>query len=165
MEEKKSATKYTVEGYKELVDELNYLRGEKTEEVKKALAFARSLGDLSENSEYDAAKDEQGQVAARISELEELIREAVIIDESEMDENVVNLGSTILLYDEQFGEEVEYAIVSTNEADAINGKISDRSPIGAAMIGKTIGDEVEVETPGGVLRFRVLRVERTKNAV
>ena len=165
MEEKKSATKYTVEGYKELVDELNYLRGEKTEEVKKALAFARSLGDLSENSEYDAAKDEQGQVAARISELEELIREAVIIDESEMDEKVVNLGSTILLYDEQFGEEVEYAIVSTNEADAINGKISDRSPIGAAMIGKTIGDEVEVETPGGVLRFRVLRVERTKNAV
>ncbi len=165
MEEKKSATKYTVEGYKELVDELNYLRGEKTEEVKKALAFARSLGDLSENSEYDAAKDEQGQVAARISELEELIREAVIIDESEMDENVVNLGSTILLYDEQFGEEVEYAIVSTNEADAINGKISDRSPIGAAMIGKTIGDEVEVETPGGVLRFKVLRVERTKNAV
>lgn len=165
MEEKKSATKYTVEGYKELVDELNYLRGEKTEEVKKALAFARSLGDLSENSEYDAAKDEQGQVAARISELEELIREAVIIDESEMDENVVNLGSTILLYDEQFGEEVEYAIVSTNEADAINGRISDRSPIGAAMIGKTIGDEVEVETPGGVLRFKVLRVERTKNAV
>lgn len=165
MEEKKSATKYTVEGYKELVDELNYLRGEKTEEVKKALAFARSLGDLSENSEYDAAKDEQGQVAARISELEELIREAVIIDESEMDENVVNLGSTILLYDETFGEEVEYAIVSTNEADAINGKISDRSPIGAAMIGKTIGDVVEVETPGGVLRFKVLRVERTKNAV
>ena len=165
MEEKKSATKYTVEGYKELVDELNYLRGEKTEEVKKALAFARSLGDLSENSEYDAAKDEQGQVAARISELEELIREAIIIDESEMDEKVVNLGSTILLYDETFGEEVEYAIVSTNEADAINGKISDRSPIGAAMIGKTIGDEVEVETPGGVLRFRVLRVERTKNAV
>jgi len=165
MEEKKSATKYTVEGYKELVDELNYLRGEKTEEVKKALAFARSLGDLSENSEYDAAKDEQGQVAARISELEELIREAIIIDESEMDANVVNLGSTILLYDEMFGEEVEYAIVSTNEADAINGKISDRSPIGAAMIGKTIGDVVEVETPGGVLRFKVLRVERTKNAV
>ncbi len=165
MEEKKSATKYTVEGYKELVDELNYLRGEKTEEVKKALAFARSLGDLSENAEYDAAKDEQGQVAARISELEELIREAIIIDESEMDANVVNLGSTILLYDEKFGEEVEYAIVSTNEADAINGKISDRSPIGAAMIGKTIGDVVEVETPGGVLRFKVLRVERTKNAV
>ena len=164
MEEKKT-TKYTVEGYRDLVNELNYLRGEKTEEVKRALAFARSLGDLSENSEYDAAKDEQGQVAARISELEELIREAVIIDESEMDENVVNLGSTVLLYDEAFGEEVEYSIVSTNEADAINGRISDRSPIGAAVIGKTIGDAVEVETPGGVLRFRVLRVERTKNAV
>ena len=163
MEEKKT-TKYTVEGYRDLVNELNYLRGEKTEEVKRALAFARSLGDLSENSEYDAAKDEQGQVAARISELEEPIREAVIIDESEMDENVVNLGSTVLLYDEAFGEEVEYSIVSTNEADAINGRISDRSPIGAAVIGKTIGDAVEVETPGGVLRFKVLRVELTKNA-
>ena len=162
--EQKKTTRYTKEGYQALVDELNYLRGEKTEEVKKALAFARSLGDLSENSEYDAAKDEQGQVAARISELEELIQSAEIIDESEMDENVINLGSTILLYDEEFGEEVEYAIVSTNEADAINGRISDRSPIGAAMIGKTVGDEVEVETPGGMLRFKVLRVERTKNA-
>ena len=162
--EKKNTTKYTAEGYQALVDELNYLRGEKTEEVKKALAFARSLGDLSENSEYDAAKDEQGQVAARISELEELIQTAEIIDESEMDENVINLGSTIRLFDEEFEEEVEYAIVSTNEADAVNGKISDRSPIGAAMIGKTIGDEVEVETPGGTVRFRVLSVERTKNA-
>ncbi|MBE6724903.1 MAG: transcription elongation factor GreA [Ruminococcaceae bacterium] len=162
--EQKKTTKYTAEGYQALVDELNYLRGEKTEEVKKALAFARSLGDLSENSEYDAAKDEQGQVAARISELEELIQSAEIIDESEMDENVANLGSTILLYDEEFEEEVEYAIVSTNEADAINGKISDRSPIGAAMIGKTVGDEVAVETPGGTIRFKVLRVERTKNA-
>ena len=162
--EQKKTTKYTAEGYQALVDELNYLRGEKTEEVKKALAFARSLGDLSENSEYDAAKDEQGQVAARISELEELIQSAEIIDESEMDENVANLGSTILLYDEEFEEEVEYAIVSTNEADAINGKISDRSPIGAAMIGKTVGDEVAVETPGGTVRFKVLRVERTKNA-
>ena len=162
--EQTKTTRYTKEGYQALVDELNYLRGEKTEEVKKALAFARSLGDLSENSEYDAAKDEQGQVAARISELEELIQSAEIIDESEMDENVINLGSTILLYDEEFGEEVEYAIVSTNEADAINGRISDRSPIGAAMIGKTVGDEVEVETPGGMLRFKVLRVERTKNA-
>ena len=162
--EQKKTTKYTAEGYQALVDELNYLRGEKTEEVKKALAFARSLGDLSENSEYDAAKDEQGQVAARISELEELIQSAEIIDESEMDENVANLGSTILLYDEEFEEEVEYAIVSTNEADAINGKISDRSPIGAAMIGKTVGDQVAVETPGGTIRFKVLRVERTKNA-
>ena len=157
-------TKYTTEGYQALIDELNYLKGEKTEEVKKALAFARSLGDLSENSEYDAAKDEQGQVAARISELEELIQKAEIITENDVDENVVNLGSTIYLYDEEFDEEVEYAIVSTNEADPMNAKISDRSPIGAAMMGKTVGDEVEVETPGGILKFRINRVERTKNA-
>ena len=160
----KKTTKYTAEGYQALVDELNYLKGEKTEEVKNSLAFARSLGDLSENSEYDAAKDEQGQVAARISELEELIKIAEIIDESEIDENVANLGSTLLLYDEEFGEEVEYAIVSTNEADPMAGRISDRSPSGAAMIGKTAGDEVEVETPGGTLKFKVLKVERTKNA-
>ncbi len=162
--EKKKTTKYTAEGYQALVDELNYLKGEKTEEVKNSLAFARSLGDLSENSEYDAAKDEQGQVAARISELEELIKIAEIIDENELDENVANLGSTIRLYDEEFEEEVEYAIVSTNEADPMSGRISDRSPIGAAMIGKTAGDEVQVETPGGVLKFKVLKVERTKNA-
>ena len=163
--DKKKTTKYTEEGYQALIDEMNYLKGEKTEEVKKALAFARSLGELSENSEYDAAKDEQGQVAARISELEELIQTAEIINESELDENVANLGSTILLFDEEFEEEVEYSIVSTNEADPMNAKISDRSPIGAAMMGKTIGDEVEVETPGGLLKFRVLKVERTKNAV
>ncbi len=162
--EKSKTTKYTTEGYQALIDELNYLKGEKTEEVKKALAFARSLGDLSENSEYDAAKDEQGQVAARISELEELIQTAEIVSENDVDENVVNLGSTIYLYDEEFGEEVEYAIVSTNEADPMNSKISDRSPIGAAMMGKTVGDEVEVETPGGILKFRINRVERTKNA-
>jgi transcription elongation factor GreA len=162
--EKSKTTKYTTEGYQALIDELNYLKGEKTEEVKKALAFARSLGDLSENSEYDAAKDEQGQVAARISELEELIQTAEIVNENDVDENIVNLGSTIYLYDEEFDEEVEYAIVSTNEADPMNSKISDRSPIGAAMMGKTVGDEVEVETPGGILKFRINRVERTKNA-
>ena len=161
--EQKKTTKYTAEGYQALVDELNYLKGEKTEEVKKNLAYARSLGDFSENSELDAAKDEQGQVAARIAELEELIKQAEIVDESDIKEDVVNLGSTILVYDFDFDEEVEYAIVGTNEADPMKGRISDRSPIGAAVLGKTIGDEVTVETPGGELKFKILKVERTKN--
>ncbi len=156
-------TKYTKEGYQALVDEMNYLRGEKTEEVKQALAQARSYGDLSENSEYDEAKNEQAKVAARIAELEELITHAEIIDESELKEDVINLGSTVTAYDYDMEEEVEYSIVGTNESDPMRGRISDRSPIGSAMIGKTVGDIVDVTTPGGDIKFKILSVERTKN--
>ncbi len=161
--EQKQTTKYTEEGYQALVDELNYLKGEKTEEVKKNLAYARSLGDFSENSELDAAKDEQGQVVARIAELEELLKNAEIISESDMKDDVVNLGSTVVVYDYDMEEEVEYSIVGTNEADPMKGRISDRSPIGGALIGKTVEDEVTVDTPAGELKFKVLKVERTKN--
>lgn len=160
--EKKQTTKYTPDGYKAIVDELTYLKGEKTEEIKKNLAYARSLGDFSENSELDAAKDEQGQVAARISELEELIKNAEIIDESEIKADVVNLGSTVIVYDYDMEEEVEYSIVGTNESDPMKGRISDRSPIGAAMLGKRAGDEFVTVTPGGELKFRIIKVERTK---
>ncbi|MBE6711618.1 MAG: transcription elongation factor GreA [Clostridia bacterium] len=156
-------TKYTKEGYQALVDELNYLKGEKTEEVKQSLAQARSYGDLSENSEYDEAKNEQARVATRIAELEELITHAEIIDESELREDVINLGSTVLAYDYDMEEEVEYSIVGTNESDPMRGRISDRSPIGSAMIGKVVGDIVNVVAPGGELKFKILSVERTKN--
>ena len=160
--ENKKKTKYTEEGYDALINELNYLRGEKTEEVKKALAFARSLGDFSENSELDAAKDEQGQVAARIAELEELIKHAEIIKEDEIRDDVVNLGSSVRVYDEEFEEEVTYDIVGTNQADPMKGKISDVSPIGSALIGKKVGAKVTVATPNGELKFKILAVERTK---
>ena len=156
-------TKYTKEGYQALVDELTYLKGEKTEEVKQSLAQARSYGDLSENSEYDEAKNEQARVATRIAELEELITHAEIIDESELREDVINLGSTVLAYDYDMEEEVEYSIVGTNESDPMRGRISDRSPIGSAMIGKVVGDIVNVVAPGGELKFKILSVERTKN--
>ena len=156
-------TKYTKEGFQALVDELNYLKGEKTEEVKQSLAQARSYGDLSENSEYDEAKNEQARVATRIAELEELITHAEIIDESEMRADVINLGSTVVAYDYDMEEEVEYSIVGTNESDPMRGRISDRSPIGSAMIGKVVGDIVNVTTPGGELKFKILSVERTKN--
>ena len=162
MEDKKT-TKYTQEGYDALVTELNYLKGEKTEEVKKALAFARSLGDFSENSELDAAKDEQGQVAARIAELEELLKHAEIITADEVRDDVVNLGSSVKVYDEDFEEEVVYDIVGTNQADPMNGKISDISPIGSALVGKTVGAEVTVATPTGDIKLKILSVERTKN--
>ena len=162
--ENKQTTKYTEEGYQALVDEIEYLKGEKTEEIKKNLAYARSLGDFSENSELDAAKDEQGQVAARIAELEELIKNAEIISESDMKDDVVNLGSTVVVLDCDFEEEIEYSIVGTNEADPMKGKISDRSPIGSALIGKTVGDEFTVDTPDGGVKFKVLKVERTKSA-
>lgn len=161
--ENKKKTKYTQEGYDALVTELDYLKGEKTEEVKKALAFARSLGDFSENSELDAAKDEQGQVAARIAELEELIKHAEIITEDDMRDDIVNLGSSVKVYDEEYEEETVYDIVGTNQADPMNGKISDISPIGSALIGKSVGDTVTVETPTGEIRFKILAVERTKN--
>ena len=161
--ENSKTTKYTKEGYQALVNELAYLKGEKTEEVKQSLAQARSYGDLSENSEYDEAKNEQARVAARIAELEELITHAEIIDESELKEDVINLGSTVLAYDYDMEEEVEYSIVGTNESDPMQGKISDRSPIGSAMIGKVVGDIVNVTAPGGELKFKILSVERTKN--
>lgn len=160
--ETKKTTKYTEEGYQALVDELNYLRGEKTEEVKKSLAFARSLGDFSENSELDAAKDEQAQVAARIAELEELIKDAEIVTESDIRGDVVNLGSTLTVYDVDEEEEIEYSIVGTNEADALQHRLSDRSPIGAALLGKTVGETVKITTPGGEITFKILKVERTQ---
>ena len=156
-------TKYTKEGYQALVDELTYLKGEKTEEVKQSLAQARSYGDLSENSEYDEAKNEQARVATRIAELEELITHAEIIDESELREDVINLGSTVLVFDYDMEEEIEYSIVGTNESDPMRGRISDRSPIGSALIGKVVGDIVTVTAPGGELKFEIRSVERTKN--
>ena len=161
MEEKK--TYYTEEGYKKLVDELEYLKGPKMKEVKEALAAARELGDLSENSEYDEARNEQTKVVTRIQDLEELLLHAVVINETEVDTNVVHLGSTVKLFDIDFDEEVEYSIVGTNEVDALNGKISDQSPIGSALLGAKKGETVTVETPNGDLKFKVLDVWRVKN--
>lgn len=157
-------TMYTAEGYKALVDELAYLKQTKLEEVKRSLAEARSFGDLSENSEYDEAKNEQAKVVARITELEDLINHAKVIDESEIRADVVNLGSTVKVLDFDLDEEVEYNLVGTNEANPMLGKISDQSPIGSAMIGAVVGDIVNVSTPSGELKFKILSVERSKSA-
>ena len=155
-------TLYTAEGYKALVDELAYLKQTKLEEVKRSLAEARSFGDLSENSEYDEAKNEQAKVVARITELENLINHAKVIDESEMRADVVNLGSTVKVLDYELDEEVEYSLVGTNEANPLLGKISDQRPSGSAMLGSVVGDIINVQTPGGELKFKILAVERSK---
>ncbi len=152
---------YTPEGYQKLVEEREYLTKIRREEVKNDIAVARSFGDLSENSEYDEARNEQAKVEARIKELDELIEHAVIIDESKIDNSVVSIGSTVKV--NQNGNEIEYSIVGSNEADPFSFKISDLSPIGKALIGAHEGNEIVVETPAGEINIKVLSVSRTKD--
>lgn len=154
-------TLYTQQGYQELLNELNYRKGELREKIKNDIAVARSFGDLSENSEYDAARNEQGINEARIKELEELIENAAVIDESTIDTSVVSLGSTVVVYDYKRGEEITYSLVGSNEADPFANKISDLSPIGAGLIEMREGEEKEIETPTGTVRIKVLKVSRT----
>ena len=151
---------YTKEGFEALQAELKERQTVKREEIKEAIATARSFGDLSENSEYDAARNEQAQNEARILELQALIDNALIIDETKIDSSVVSIGSTVKVYDKDFDEEVEYSIVGSNEVDPLCGKISDQSPIGHALMGKTAGSEVNVDTPSGVISLKVLEVTR-----
>lgn len=151
---------YTQEGYRALVEELEYLKGTKRQQVKEDIATARSFGDLSENSEYDEARNEQAKVEGRITELEELILNAVIVDESKIDTSIVNMGSTVKVYDEEFDETEEYSIVGSNEVDPLSNKISDMSPIGKALIGKRAGDNVTVEAPGGTIKLKIVEVTR-----
>ena len=154
---------YTQQGYQELVEELEYLKHVRREQIKSDIATARSFGDLSENSEYDEARNEQAKNEARIKELEELIENATIIDESTIDHSVVSLGSTVRIFDYSQNEEVTYSLVGSNEADPLQGKISDLSPIGSALVDMREGEEKEIEIPSGTLRFKVLQVSRTQN--
>ena len=154
---------YTKQGYQDLVDELKYLKLTRREEIKEQIAVARGFGDLSENAEYDEARNEQAKVEARIQELEALIENAEIIDESNMDVRSISLGSVVKLYDEDFGEEITYNIVGSNQADPLEKKISDQSPIGRALMGKKAGDSVTVTAPAGELRFKVLEVSRANH--
>lgn len=151
---------YTQEGYDLLVKELNYLKNQKREEIKEAIAVARSFGDLSENAEYDEARNEQAKTEARISELEELIENAIIVDEASMDASVVNIGSTVKVLDIEENEEIEYSIVGSIEADPFAGKISDQSPIGKGLVGSKIGDTVTVDVPNGTIHLKILEVTR-----
>ena len=154
---------YTKQGYQDLVDELKYLKLTRREEIKEQIAVARGFGDLSENAEYDEARNEQAKVEARIQELEALIENAEIIDESAMDVRSISLGSVVKLYDEDCEEEISYSIVGSNQADPLEQKISDQSPIGRALMGKKAGDKVTVTAPAGELHFKVLEVTRANH--
>ena len=154
---------YTKQGYQDLLDELKYLKLTRREEIKEQIAVARGFGDLSENAEYDEARNEQAKVEARIQELESLIENAEIIDESTMDVRSISLGSIVKLFDEDFDEEITYSIVGSNQADPLENKISDQSPIGRALMGKKAGDSVTVTAPAGELHFKVLEVARANH--
>ena len=153
-------TLYTQQGYQELVDELYRRTHEEREKIKNDIATARGFGDLSENAEYDAARNDQAKNEARIKELEELIENAVILDESNIDSSVISLGSTVKLLNKNANAEFTYALVGSNEANPAEGKISDQSPIGAALIGKKAGDEITVEVPNGSISMKILEVSR-----
>lgn len=159
MEDKKEIL-LTQEGYQKLEDELELLRTVRRREVADRIKVAISFGDISENAEYDEAKNEQAQVEERILKLESMIRRAVIIDESQIDVNVVTIGSIVKVYDEEFEEEDEYTIVGSAEADPYEGKISNESPVGKALLGKTIGDVVDVVVPDGINKFKILDIRR-----
>lgn len=151
-----SVMKYTQEGFEKLQEELSFRSKEERERIKVAIAEARSFGDLSENAEYDEARNEQAKNEARIKELEELIQHAIVVDESETDTGVVGLGSCVKV--EKGGKKIEYKIVGSNEADPFDNKVSDMSPVGKALIGAKKGDTVSVTTPAGVMSLTVLDV-------
>ncbi len=150
----------TEEGLKKLQEELEYLKTTKRKEVVESIRVALSFGDLSENSEYDEAKNEQAKTEARINELEESLKHVKVISDSDVSTDTVNVGNIVKVYDENFEEEVTYIIVGSTEADPLLGKISDQSPIGNAIIGAKVGDSVSVTTPGGVAKLRILEISK-----
>lgn len=145
---------------KELQDEMNYLKTVREKEVAELIKEARSFGDLSENSEYDEAKNEQGKLYSRMAEIEEILSNYVVIEEEPSDGSSVRLGSTVTVLDEEFDETMVYKIVGSQEADPMNGRISEESPFGKALLGKSIGEDVEVEAPAGVLHYQILNIQK-----
>ena len=159
MEAKKNLLTYV--GLKKLEDELHDLKVVQRKEVAGKIKEAREQGDLSENAEYDAAKDEQRDIEARIEEIEKILKNAEVVVEDEVDVDKINVGCTVTVYDEEFDEEMKFSIVGSSEANSLKGKISNESPVGKALIGKKVGDTVNVETQAGEFQYRVLNIERT----
>ena len=151
----------TSEGLKKLESELDELIVVKRKEVAQKIKEAREQGDLSENAEYDAAKDEQRDIEARIEELEKILKNAEVVVEDEVDLDKISIGCKVKILDMEFDEEMEYKIVGSTEASSLKGKISNESPVGKALIGKKKGDVVDVETQVGVLKYKVLGIERS----
>ena len=147
----------THEGLENLEQELQELKVVRRKDVAAKIKEARGQGDLSENAEYDAAKEEQAEIEARIITIENMLRNAEVIDSGNVTDTV-SIGNTIKLFDNEFQEEVEYTLVGSAEADPFNGKISNESPIGSTIIGHKVGDTVEVDTPDGIITFKILEI-------
>lgn len=158
MADKKTILTYA--GLKALEEELENLKVVKRKEVAAKIKEAREQGDLSENAEYDAAKDEQRDIEARIEEIEKILKNAEVVVEDEVDFDKINIGCSVLVYDKEFDEEIQFKIVGSTEANSLQGKISNESPVGQALLGKKAGDEIQVETQAGVMEYKVLKIER-----
>jgi transcription elongation factor GreA len=158
MEEKKNILTY--EGLKRYEDELHDLKVYKRKEVAQKIKEAREQGDLSENAEYDAAKDEQRDIEARITELENILKNVEVVVEDEVSSDKINIGCTVRILDLEYKEEETYKIVGSTEANSLKGKISNESPVGRALIGSQVGDTVSVETPGCLVQYEVLEISR-----
>ena len=150
----------TQEGYDKIEKELEFLRTEKRTEIAERIKVALGFGDLSENSEYDEAKNAQAENEGKIAQLENKIRHAKIIDEAEIDTKTVQIGNIVKLYDVEFEEEVEYTIVGSTEVNLAENKISNESPIGKALLGAKKGSTVEVNAPAGVIKYQILSITK-----
>ena len=159
MEAKKNLL--TREGLKKYEDELHELKVIRRKEVAQKIKEAREQGDLSENAEYDAAKDEQRDIEARIEELEKILKNAEVVDEEEVDLDKISVGCQVKILDIEFDEELEYKVVGSTEANSLTGRISNESPVGRAIMGAGVGDIVTVETPAGDLQYKILEIQRS----
>ena len=159
MAEKKNILTY--EGLKKLEDELQDLKVVKRKEVSQKIKEAREQGDLSENAEYDAAKDEQRDIEARIEEIEKILKNAEVVDEDEVDLDKVSIGCRVKVLDVTYNEEMEFKLVGSTEANSLKGKISNESPVGKALIGAKIGDVVKVETQAGSIDYKIIEIQRS----
>lgn len=152
--------KITDDGLKKLEEELEYLKTEGRADIAEKIKVARGYGDLSENSEYDEAKNEQAKTEARIVEIEAMLKNVEIIEDVKGNTKSVIVGVKVKVLDEEYGDECEYRVVGSTEADPRNGKISDESPVGKALLGKKIGEEVIVEAPGGEFKLKILGISK-----
>ncbi|HWT27324.1 MAG TPA: transcription elongation factor GreA [Mobilitalea sp.] len=159
MVEKKNILTY--EGLRQLEDELHDLKVNKRREVAQKIKEAREQGDLSENAEYDAAKDEQRDIELRIEEIDKILKNAEVVVEDEVDVGVINIGCKIKIYDMEYSEELEYKLVGSTEANSLKGKISNESPLGRALIGARVGDVVDVETHTGTIQYKILEIQKS----
>ena len=160
MGEKKNLLTY--EGLKKLEDELQDLKVVQRKAIAQKIKEAREQGDLSENAEYDAAKDEQRDIEARIEQIEKILKNAEVVVEDEVDLDKISVGCVVKVLDVEFDEEEEFKLVGSSEANSLNGKISNESPVGKALIGARVGDTIQVETQAGVIEYKVLEIQRSK---